>query len=215
MSDVPEAQLRYPPRPVPTEEGEGTARTLSVHGRRVRVGGGTREQGRPHGQLPETAVALPLLLILCLMRSCRGAHKRLREVPSGLPQRLWRGAGAQVPPPPAPDRVPSSGGEVCVFSCWVLSAAASLRDGGPHREQCPAAHSDGVWCVCVCQEEGKIFLHLPEGLVLVCRACAGSGYTQSLCTVSVVQGSRDLYGATVIVFHHLSWWEGGAGTVAC
>ena len=53
MSDVPEAQLRDPPRPVPAEEGEGTARTLSVHGRRVRVGGGTREQGRPHGQLPE------------------------------------------------------------------------------------------------------------------------------------------------------------------
>ena len=72
-----------------------------------------------------------------------------------------------------------------------------------------------VFSVCVCQEEGKIFLRLPEGLVLVCGACAGSGYTQSLCTVSVVQGSRDLCGATVIVFHHLSWWEGGAGTVAC
>ena len=44
VSDVPEAQLGDPPRPVPAEEGEGTARTLSVHGRRVRVGGGTREQ---------------------------------------------------------------------------------------------------------------------------------------------------------------------------
>ena len=77
MSDVPEAQLRDPPRPVPAEEGEGTARTLFVHGRRVRVGGETREQGRPHGQLPEKAVALPLLLILCLTRGCRGARKRL------------------------------------------------------------------------------------------------------------------------------------------
>ena len=42
--------------------------------------------------------------------------------------------------------MPSLGGEVCVCSCRVVSTAALLGDGSPHREQCPSAHCDDVWC---------------------------------------------------------------------